>query len=51
MRLGFCSILVQLRIRAPPLKSISGQTLNMYGRKHVAFEIEGQRFVVELLCL
>ena len=26
-----------------PLKSISGQTLNIYGRKLVAFEIEGKR--------
>ena len=30
-------------MRAPPLKSISGQTLNIYGRKLVAFEIEGKR--------
>ena len=35
--------LLRLDERAPPLKSISGQTLNIYGRKLVAFEIEGQR--------
>ena len=35
--------LLQLDERAPPLKSISGQTLNIYGRKLVAFEIEGKR--------
>ena len=35
--------LLQLDKRAPPLKSISGQTLNIYGRKLVAFEIKGKR--------
>ena len=35
--------LLQLDERVPPLKSISGQTLNIYGRKLVAFEIEGKR--------
>ena len=34
--------LIQLDERAPPLKSTSGQTLNIYGRKLVAFEIEGK---------
>ena len=35
--------MLRLDERAPPLRSISGQTLNIYGRKLVAFEIEGQR--------
>ena len=35
--------LLQLDEKAPPLKSISGQTLNIYGRKRFAFEIEGKR--------
>ena len=36
--------MLRLDERAPPLKSISGQTLNIYGRKLVAFEIEGKRW-------
>ena len=35
--------LLRLDERAPPLKSISGQTVNIYGCKLVAFEIEGKR--------
>ncbi|CAE7439381.1 RE2 [Symbiodinium natans] len=35
--------LLKLEERAPPLKSISGQTLQIYGRKLVAFELDGQR--------
>ena len=35
---------LRLDERAPPLKSMSGQTLNIYGRKLVAFEIEGKPF-------
>ena len=35
--------LLQLDEKAPSLKSISGQTLNIYGRKLVAFETEGKR--------
>ena len=34
--------LLQLIEKAPPLKNISGQTLNIYSRKLVAFEIEGK---------
>ena len=36
-------LLLQLDERAPPLKSISGQTLNISGGKLVAFEIEKKR--------
>ena len=42
--------LLQLDERAPPLKSISGQTLNICGRKLVAFEIEGKRLWL-IFCL
>ena len=35
--------MLQLDEKTPPLKSISGQTLHIYGRKLVSFEIEGKR--------
>ena len=35
--------LLQLDERAPPLKSISGQTLSIHGRKLAALEIEGNK--------
>ena len=41
--------LLQLDERARPLKSISGQTLNIYGRKVVAFEIAGKRLWLNFL--
>ena len=40
--------LLRLDERAPPLKSIPGQTLNIYGHKLVAFEIEGRRLWLNL---
>ena len=43
--------LLRLDERAPPLESISGQILNIYGRKLVAFEIEGKRLWLNFLCL
>ena len=44
-------LLLQLDERAPPLKSISGQTLNISGGKLVAFEIEKKRLWLNFLWL
>jgi len=38
--------LLPLSGKPPPLKSISGQPLNIYGRKLVEFELDGMRFYV-----
>ena len=41
-----CPTLLPLSGKPPPLKSISGQPLNIYGRKLIEFELVGMRFYV-----